>query len=565
MNPRLKKALLFLVLVALLAVPRLAGLDRFATIDEPYWLTAGSDFYYALGQRAFEKTVYDYHPAVTTMWIVAAAMLAYFPQYRGLGQGYFDVYKDTLERFLLSHGRTPLGLLTTGRVIQSLVIVFLLLVIFWFLQKLLGNAVAWTGTLLISFDPFFLGHSRLLNHEGMLSLFVMVSLLVLLTYHLADRRLLYVAVSGAAAGFAQLTKSSSIVLLPVIGLLFLLDWLIQKDVSWRRRLLVALRDIGIWASMLVLAYVAFWPGMWVAPGEMLYQVFGNAFSYAFEGSRLSVTGGVDTTPYQFNWHDLYAIVWGMEWRTTVVVWVGLVLGVLAAIRQGRTVRVVLVSLFVIGVAFVLLFGIASGRNSAHYMLTAYVALDIIAAAGYIYAANWLAQRFPRTGHWAVPAVASVAVLLQAASALPFFPYYYTYFNPVMAAGNPGGHTPNYGYGEGLELAADYLSKQPDAAGSTAVVFYGRGAFSYFYPGRTEQLKAVYADSENVPQLIDVLHGSRYVVLYYALEHQRNSPANVMQALESIQPLKSIWMNGIEYIRIYDVRDLPQAFYTALEQ
>ena len=101
-------------LIAVIALPRLIGIDRFATIDEPYWLTAGSDFYYALGQRAFANTFYDYHPAVTTMWIITAAMLVYFPQYRGFGQGYFDVYKDSLERFLLSHGHTPLGLLTTA-------------------------------------------------------------------------------------------------------------------------------------------------------------------------------------------------------------------------------------------------------------------------------------------------------------------------------------------------------------------------------------------------------------------------------------------------------------------
>jgi hypothetical protein len=94
--------------MAVPATPRLLGINRFATIDEPYWLTAGSDFYYALGQREFANTVYDYHPAVTTMCIVTAAMLLYFPQYRGMGQGYFDIYKDSLENFL-SQRPTPLG------------------------------------------------------------------------------------------------------------------------------------------------------------------------------------------------------------------------------------------------------------------------------------------------------------------------------------------------------------------------------------------------------------------------------------------------------------------------
>ena len=153
MKSRLVQLTSILVLIALLAIPRLVGINRFATVDEPYWLTAGSDFYYALGQRAFANTVYDYHPAVTTMWIIAMAMLVYFPQYRGFGQGYFDVYKDSLERFLLSHGHTPLGLLTTGRIIQTVVIVFLLLLAFWFLRKLLSSGIAWGGVLLISFDP----------------------------------------------------------------------------------------------------------------------------------------------------------------------------------------------------------------------------------------------------------------------------------------------------------------------------------------------------------------------------------------------------------------------------
>lgn len=566
MNPRLRQIVYFLVLAALLAVPRLVGLDRFATIDEPYWLTAGSDFYYALGQRAFARTVYDYHPAVTTMWVIAAAMLAYFPQYRGLGQGYFDVYKDSLERFLLSHGHTPLGLLTAGRVIQTIVIVLLLLVMFWFLRRLLGSTIAWAGTLMVSFDPFFLGHSRLLNHEGMLSLFVVISLLALLAHHYSEQRLLYVVISGAAAGFAQLTKSSSIVLLPLIGLLFLLDVVLRREQPWRQRLVSALRELGLWLAALGLVYFVFWPGMWVAPGEMLYQVFGNAFSYAFEGARLSVTGGVEPTQLHISFRDFYGIVWAMLWRTTLVAWIGFLLAAAAVARQKWNTRIVLLSLFLIGALFILLFGIASGRNSAHYLLTAYVSLDIIAAAGYVYSASRVARRLPeKWSRVALPAVACAVVVLQAATAIPFFPYYYTYYNPVMEAWLPGRQNLNFGYGEGLELAASYLAQKPDAARSTVVAFYGRGPFSYFYPGKTEQLKTVYADMENVPQLIDVVHGSQYIVLYYELEHDRNSPANVMQALEGLPPEKSIWLNGIEYIRIYRVEDLPQGFYAALGQ
>ncbi len=355
--------------------------------------------------------------------------------------------------------------------------------------------------------------------------------------------------------------------MPLVGLLFLLDLFARRELPWKQRLLFVGGEAAAWLGTLVVVYFAFWPGMWVAPGEMLYQVFGNALSYAFEGSRLSVTGGVEPTQFQFHFADTVSLLPSLLWRTTLVAWLGFVLGIIASVRQKWNVRIVLASVFLIGFLFIVMFGVASGRNSSHYLLTAYVSLDIIAAAGYVYAAMWLASRLP-AGRWAavaVPVVSVGAVLLQAMSALPFFPYYYTYYNSIMESLQPGRQNPAFGYGEGLELAAEYLAQKPDAAQSTVVAFYGRGAFSFFYPGKTEQLKTVYADAENVPELIRVVEGSRYIVLYYELEHDRNSPPNVMRALQGVQPEKSIWMNGIEYIRIYRVDALPVQFYAALGQ
>lgn len=552
------------ILVAVIAVPRLVGIGEFATIDEPYWLTAGSDFYYALGQRAFANTFYDYHPAVTTMWIVTTAMVLYFPQYRGFGQGYFDVYKDSLERFLLSHDHTPLTLLVTGRVLQTLLIVLLLLGLWWLLRRLLGDKVAAVAIVLISFDPFFLGHSRLLNHEAMLALFVLISVLALIVHLFQERRWWLLILSGAAAGLAQLTKSSSIVLFPIIGSIFLIDILLQRRLGERQGPLRSLAEIAAWCATLIVVYFALWPGMWVAPGAMLYQVFGNAFSYAFEGSRLSVTGGVAATAGALDLRGITDYVQSMSWRTTPIVWLGSLLGIGAVIRGTLRERLVLISIFVTGALFIVLFGVVSGRNSAHYVMTAYVALDIIAAAGFAWLADWLGRKIPSRAPWLAGAgVLLAATGLQLASAVAFYPYYYNYINPIMQASEPGFQDPNFGYGEGLDLAAAYLGAKPGAADATAMAFYGRGPFSFFYPGKTEQLKPVYADAENVPQLKQILHNSEYLVIYYELEKDRQSPANVMRGLINAVPEKSIWLNGIEYVRIYRVDALPAEFYTAL--
>ena len=158
----------------------------------------------------------------------------------------------------------------------------------------------------------------------------------------------------------------------------------------------------------------------------------------------------------------------------------------------------------------------------------------------------------------------IIVIVQAVSAFAFLPYYYTYYNPIMEASQPGRENPNFGYGDGLELAARYLALKPGAADAPVIAFYGRGPFSYFYPGKTEQLKPVYADAQNVPQLVQILHQSKYIVIYYELERERDVPANVMQALQGVTPEKVIWLNGIEYIRIYRADTLPDQFYKILQ-
>ena len=71
--------------------------------------------------------------------VEAAGVLAYFPEYRGLGQGYFDVDKDTFDPFLLKHGKSPLHLLYLGRLFQVMVITSVGIIIFYLLSHLIGE------------------------------------------------------------------------------------------------------------------------------------------------------------------------------------------------------------------------------------------------------------------------------------------------------------------------------------------------------------------------------------------------------------------------------------------
>jgi hypothetical protein len=564
--------LFYILLIIALFVPRASELDSFATLDEPYWLSMGANFYYALGQREFQNTVYEYQPAVTTMWIVTAAMLFYFPQYRSLGQGYLEFEKGALDPFMLEHGKSPLVLLHDARLIQVIVIVILFLLLYYLLRRLVSKPTAFFAVLFASFDPYFLGMSRLLNHEAMLSLFVIVSALAFFIYFSQGRKIIFLLLSGVAAGLAQLTKSSAIVILAPIGIVLLIQ-IIQQ---WRDGFLKAIWDSAkiflIWLLALVGAYIIFWPGMWVAPDKMLYQVYGNAFSYAFQGARLTVTE--ELQPSQFSLNLSLAGILDLSktllWRTTPLTWLGILFGFALPFTPDRKLvrpnRQLATLLLITAAAFILIFGIAQGRDSPHYILASYLALNLLAALGWFYIIKRLADNLASSRREQIQyASLFLLVFAQAWSAISFHPYYFSYRNPILDTTGMYAQFPQKPYGEGLELAAQYLGSLPNAKDSVALTYYARGCFSYFYPGETTRFKPYYVDAGYEKDFVKAIHSADYLVLYYANQGKIEKYAPLFDALSVIKPLHEIWMDGYKYVVIYEVSALPPTVFEALEK
>lgn len=123
--------------------------------------------------------------------------------------------------------------------------------------------------------------------------------------------------------------------------------------------------------------------------------------------------------------------------------------------------------------------------------------------------------------------------------------------------------PQKPYGEALEIAAQYLSELPDAAESTAFVYYSRGCFSYFYPGKAISFRPYYIDGEHAEDLLNNLQASDYLVVYYANQIQMEKYHPFINILEAVEPLQVIWMDGYEYVRIYKVDTLTPDVLEAL--
>ena len=184
----------------------------------------------------------------------------------------------------------------------------------------------------MSLSPFLIGQSRLLNHEAMVGLFSLISLLGILAYLYRGRRFRFLLVSAAAAGLAQLTKSSGMPIILLVMLVMALHAITTKGQPQSALVLAALKTLGLWLVMLAATYVIVWPGMWVAPLAMLQEVYGNAVSYALQGMRTSAAPGLETTGF-----ELSSLLGGigiylndLVWRTTPLT----ALGMLIALALG---------------------------------------------------------------------------------------------------------------------------------------------------------------------------------------------------------------------------------------
>lgn len=573
------------VMALLFWLPRGLGLDQYATADENAWLTRSANFYRALAQGDWGGTFQRHHPGVTVTWAGTMGFLSTYPTYINDAERDFGWLAEELTPFLREHGHEPSELLAAGRQVVVLLIVFALTVGLIFAWRAWGIWPALAGGLLLAFDPFHIAHSRLMHLDGLLSSFMapaVIALFVALDQQ-QDRRWRWGALitSSVATGLACLTRSPGIYLLPFAAFMGLILWL---QCAWRRlrtpddtstdlrvTTQFLLITLGIWVVLAAATFYLFWPAMWVAPVATLREVFNAANSYAEAGHE-------DPTFFNGVIYNGDPGLWfypaTLLWRTTPVVWLGLILAIVrlgldkgrlplndqadrqstfqrtatitnsatAAIWRDRA-TIPLLVLFVIGFWFLMNLG---AKKFDRYLLPVYPILDLLAGVGLVAGSGWLWRRWlPRFAAYGQPTFVAMLILLQIGLTLPHYPYYLTYYNPVMGGGQRAAEVMQIGRGEGADQAARSLNRQATDAGNQSPVAassFPNGPFSYFFQGRT------------VPPTFWSM--ADYAVLY-TQDVQRQMPsARQVAWLEEQAPLAEIALEGIPYARIYDLANAP---------
>jgi hypothetical protein len=544
-----KKRRIFIELVGIalillaIVMPRIMALDRFVTPDEHKWLSRSANFYFALGQRDFASTFQKGHPGVTTMWAGVAGFLAKYPEYRGSGLG--QIGPSQLNYYLRNIAQiSPLEILVASRYFIVFGNAFVLILGYFYARRLIGTPAAILGFLLIAFDPFHIALTRILHTDASLSSLLLLSTLAFISY-LHRRNIIDLIISGAAAGLGCLTKSPGLIIIPTVGFITLLDFArtfsTQNEISLSQRIWGYLWPLMAWGSVALLAFVLLWPAMWVAPQQTLASVFGEAQQYAEEGHG---------TPIFFNGTIIESGDLGIEffyfypltylWRITPVVLFGLLGAIIGFIKKRKPLdraetRTTVFSLLMFVLIFTIVMTLGT-KKFDRYLLPVYAPLDMIAAIGWVTLVHWLVEKAHRSelryGYYLI----YVAIIgFQIFWSLNTFPYYLSYYNPLMGGSKKAPEVMLIGWGEGIDQAARYLNNKPNAEKIHVDSWYFEGSFSYFYNPTYE-----------------LFPNADYAVVY-ANQWQRLIPRELHDYLSGKSPEHTIWINDIEYVRIYKIR------------
>jgi len=545
---RANLALLALVFLAL-ALPRWAALSRAATADEAKWSARSANFLAALGRGDLTATYQSEHPGVTTMWAGALGLALLVNDYANFNPGQVEL--DQIGPFLqANHGRSALDALAAGRAMMVLLNALTLTLAFVYARLLFGLPTALLGLLLIAFSPFFAAHTHLLHLDGLAASLLLLALLAYLTYA-ARRRPADLFIAGITAGLSWLTKTPALFLLPFLAALTLWQ-LFQARHNGRAPLFALLWPFLALCAIGAVTFILLWPAMWVAPLGTLRNILGGALGYAAEGhgdpvffnSRIYPDGRIPARVWTY-----YPLTY--LWRATPLVLAGLPLAVLAFYRRwspfdqprARQTAVILL-LFALSFTLFMNFG---DKKFDRYLLPAYPPLALLAAAGWSALSRpFVVRASSRSSRHAPLVLLTLVAALQLASLLTTAPYYLSYYNPLLGGSRRAPQVMQVGWGEGLDEAGRYLRAKPDAANLTVASWY-RSSFAYYFDGPTLSIKADPTPAEQA-----AIDDADYAVIYIH-QWQRDLPPDLLTRLAALEPEHTISLNGLEYVRIYQLR------------
>jgi hypothetical protein len=301
--------ILFFVVFLLTRVPRLNNDE--INPDGVNWYYRSEQFVVALKSFQLEKTYQHYHPGVTLMWIVGATtefIKQVVPGHSVINNGTFETFNFYSKLNLV--------------VVQLILTVFAL----FLLEKILGFYKALFSLSLLSFEPFFIGNSRIIHLDILMTLFILIGFA--LFYLVFSQKFLnkwfYVgsALSGVFISLAFLTKSISIL---AFGFLLVFGTAL---IIYKCGKAFGLKFFCTFLVGFVVTLFVVFPAMLVKPIDVIVEIFS-------EGERIGARKGHSQIVFGETTMDpgvaFYLLVLAL--KTSVVLWIGVLLKVLLELKK----------------------------------------------------------------------------------------------------------------------------------------------------------------------------------------------------------------------------------------
>jgi Dolichyl-phosphate-mannose-protein mannosyltransferase len=533
-------------------LPRLPALDRFVTADEWAWVGRSARFYTSFRLKDFAGTFQHSHPGVTAMWAGTLAYLWRFPElvWEAPPATLANIYK--LEQFLKVRERPPLMILESARSFMVIGTTLALVLAFLAAKRLFGIWPALIGLLLIAFDPFHIGLTRLLHLDGLISSLMFLAVVSFLCFNYQGRRWYDLLLATFATGFAWLTKSPSIFLVPFFGMVSMVaiwnGWRQEKRMNWDNFW------HSSWPFLVVvfgaaLIFIVFWPSMWVNPIGTLTKMFDTTSGYVRAGQNANIFFSgriIDDDPGWLFYPVNYL------WRTTPAVLAGLALALLAFLRRWSPLedqprREMAVLLVLYGLLFAVMMSLGAKKYD-RYIIPSFPPLDLVAGIGWAALLGWLWGR-PRQplGRWAAVGLGVLAIGSQAFLAWRTYPYYLTYYNPLLGGSAKAPQVMTIGWGEGLDQAARYINSLPRSERMKVMSLLPHGSVSYILNGEALDQPQVWEGPGPLKA-----QGIDYMIIYRnQIQRQLPDPA-MLDYFTGQEPEYEVFINGLMYAQVYPI-------------
>ncbi len=401
---------------------------------------------------------------------------------------------------------------------------------------------------------------------------------------------IYFSLSGIAAGLAFLSKAPALFLIPFAGLLFLVKlWGDSRSLYfWVKRFL-------LWGVAAYLTFIVFWPAAWVEPLAQPQAVVENAFLSATDQEEADEEGYwlvPDLGPFY------YLVNGAFKLSPLVMTGVLLALIQLSKKQSNHPPNQLsnqpTTLLWLL--AFVLLFTLfmtLSDKRSPRYILPAFPVLAILAAGGWLWLYQVAGERWqvagdksqgasdklqgtsgrsqvasetlhaPRSPLHAprstLPALRSplhalrstlsaprsslptplvvfstILVLAAVIILLPYAPYYFSYYNPLVGGSFTAPRLVKIGWGEGLDQVGRFLQREAETRRSRVGTAYA-STVAPFFEGDLSGVTAPKLD---------------YVVLYSKQVQSGEPSPTAIRYYEQLGSLFSVKLNGLHYADVY---------------